>query len=78
MAAPRENWIYDNKTTTEKDAKALEHVKVIERKNIKQGYRWIRISPITEIHVPCDKEGNPTEEGLRRIKLLKDAKGGLV
>ena len=78
MAAPRENWIYDNKTTTEKDAKALEHVKVIERKNIKQGYRWIRISPITEIHVPCDNEGNPTEEGLRRIKLLKDAKGGLV
>ena len=78
MAAPKENWVYDNKTTTEKDAKALEHVKAIERKNIKQGYRWIRISPITEIHVPCDKDGNPTEEGMRRIKLLKDAKGGLV
>ena len=78
MAAPRENWIYDNKTTTEKDKKALERAKSIERHNSKQGYRWIRISPITEIHVPCDKDGNPTEEGLRRIKLLKDAKGGLV
>ena len=78
MAAPKENWVYEKKTSTEKDKKALEHVKALERKNIKQGYRWIRISPITEIHVPCDKDGNPTEEGMRRIRMLKNAKGGLV
>lgn len=72
------NWIFENPTVTEKDIKALEKVKAKEKKNIKNGYRWIRISPVTKIHVPCDENGNPTKEGLRRINILKKAKGNLV
>ena len=72
------NWIFENPTVTEKDIKALEKVKAKERKNVKKGYRWIRISPVTQIHVPCDEDGNPTKEGLRRINILKEAKGNLV
>ena len=72
------NWIFENPTVTEKDIKALEKVKAKERKNVKKGYRWIRISPVTQIHVPCDENGNPTKEGLRRINILKEAKGNLV
>ena len=72
------NWMFENPTVTEKDIKALEKAKTKERKNIKKGYRWIRISPITKIHVPCDENGNPTNEGIRRINILKKAKGSLV
>lgn len=72
------NWIFENPTVTEKDIKALGKVKANEKKNVKKGYRWIRISPITKIHVPCDENGNPTKEGLRRINILKKAKGNLV
>lgn len=72
------NWIFENPTVTEKDIKALEKVKAKEKKNAKKGYRWVRISPATKIHVPCDENGNPTKEGLRRINILKKAKGDLV
>lgn len=72
------NWIFENPTVTKKDVEALGKVKAKEKKNVKKGYRWIRISPITKIHVPCDENGNPTKEGLRRINILKKAKGDLV
>lgn len=72
------NWIFENPTVTEKDIKALEKVKANEKKNVKKGYRWIRISQVTQIHVPCDENGNPSKEGLRRINILKKAKGDLV
>ena len=72
------NWIFENPTVTKKDVEALGKVKAKEKKNVKKGYRWIRISPITKIHVPCDENGNPTKEGLRRINILKKAKGNLV
>ena len=72
------NWIFENPTVTKKDVEALGKVKAKEKKNVKKGDRWIRISPITKIHVPCDENGNPTKEGLRRINILKKAKGSLV
>ena len=78
MARPMENWVYEKGVVTEKDIKALESAKKLERRNEKKGYRWIRVSPRMTIHVPCDKDGNPTEEGLRRIELLKSATGGLI
>lgn len=73
-----ENWVYEKGVVTEKDIKALESAKKIERRNEKNGYRWIRVSPRMTIHVPCDKDGNPTEEGQRRINILKSTTGGLI
>ncbi len=73
-----ENWVYEKGVVTEKDIKALESAKKLERRNEKNGYRWIRVSPRMTIHVPCDKDGNPTEEGQRRINILKSTTGGLI
>ncbi len=70
MAAPITNWIFENKTVTEKDLNALAVVKKKESRNTKKGYRWVRVTGNCKLHVPCDKDGNPTEEGRRRIKLL--------
>ena len=72
------NWIFENPTVTEKDIKALEKAKTKEKKNDKSGYRWIRVSPTTKIHVPCDENGEPTVEGVRRINILKNAKGAYL
>lgn len=70
MAAPITNWIFDNKTVTEKDIHALEKVKKKEKKNQKAGYRWIRVANNSRLHVPCDKNGEPTEEGKRMIRIF--------
>ena len=78
MGRPMENWVYEKGVVTEKDIKALESAKKLERRNEKNGYRWIRVSPRMTIHVPCDKDGNPTEEGQRRINILKSNTGGLI
>ena len=78
MARTMENWIYEKGMVNESDRKALEKAKKIESKNRKNGYRWIRVSPRLQIHVPCDDEGNPTPEGLRRIEILKSATKGMV
>lgn len=78
MAATINNWVFDNSTVTEKDVKALEKAKKQEQRNTKKGYRYIRVTPRISLHVPCDKNGNPTKEGQRRIKLLLDSKKGLL
>lgn len=52
--------------------KALEKAKDIESKKIEQGWRWIRISYLSKILVPCDKNGKPTKEGQRRIDVLRN------
>ena len=71
MAAPTTNWVHDEGVVTEKDIKALEHAKKIEAMLEKHGYKWVKINERLEIFVPCDKNGNPTLEGQRRIALLK-------
>lgn len=78
MAATITNWVSEKGTVTERDIKALEYAKQVEKKDTKKGYRYIRVSPRISVHVPCDKDGKPTEEGRRRIQLLLDSKGGVV
>lgn len=78
MASTINNWVSERGNVTEKDIKALEHAKKIEKKESKEGYRYVRVSPRISVHVPCDKNGNPTKEGRRRIQLLIDSKGGAI
>lgn len=71
MAAPTTNWVHEKGVVTEKDLKALERAKRIEARLEKHGYRWIKINERLKIFVPCDKQGEPTLDGQRRIVLLK-------
>lgn len=48
--------------------RALQKAKKIEAQRIEQGWRYIKTAPNMEILVPCDKNGNPTQEGLKRIE----------
>lgn len=75
MAASILNWVFKSGVVLEKDRATLEKAKRIEQKNEKKGYRWIKINERNKIFVPCDKNGDPTEEGQRRIQLLKNALG---
>ena len=71
MAAPIISWVHEEGVVTEKDIKALERAKKIESRLEKHGYKCVKINDRLEIFVPCDKNGNPTLEGQRRIALLK-------
>lgn len=68
MAAPINNWVHDQKIGgTELSKRTLLKAKQIEDKRIKEGWRWIELNPRTRIFVPCDKKGQPTKDGQRRI-----------
>ena len=71
MAAPNTNWVYEKAQVSEKDKKALETAKKLEKKDIKRGYRWFKINNITKILVECDKAGNPTKKGQEHIERVK-------
>jgi hypothetical protein len=71
MAASTLNWVFGSGVVLEKDRATLEKAKRIENKNLKKGYRWIKINERNKIFVPCDKKGNPTKEGLHKINMLK-------
>ena len=75
MAASTLNWVFESGVVLEKDRATLEKAKRIENKNLKKGYRWIKINERNKIFVPCDKKGKPTKEGERKIQLFKNALG---
>lgn len=75
MAASTLNWVFESGVVLEKDRIALEKAKRIEQKQTKKGYKWIKINERNSIFVPCDKNGNPTKEGERKIQLFKNALG---
>ena len=52
--------------------KALRRCKEEERKAIAKGYRNIKVGKRTEILVPCDKDGNPTAIGRRKIEMMRE------
>lgn len=56
---------------TDYDVKGLEKAKKKERLMIKNGWRWKKINGRVSVLVPCDKNGNPTEHGLKIIKKQK-------
>ena len=47
----------------------------IEEKRMKKGWRYVKITPTYQVFVPCDKKGNPTDDGLRRINRQKQLLG---
>lgn len=66
------NWCSTIKPNrTDYDAKGLENAKKRERLMIKNGWRWKKINDRISVFVPCDKNGNPTEQGLKIIKKQK-------
>lgn len=75
MPATYDNWVYDKKTSTEKDRIELEKAKKQERKNAKHGYRWIKMNERNRLFVPCDKDGNPTKEGRKMMENFKKYMG---
>ena len=72
MATTTQNWVHDTGTVKEKDRVLLEQVHKKERRDERYGFQWVRIDARTKVHVPCDKNGNPTKDGERRIRKLKD------
>ena len=56
----------------DKANKALAKAKSVEQKKIKQGWRWVKISKLSKILVPCDKNGKPTAQGQKRIEAIKN------
>lgn len=64
-------WIEQNKTNDKSaEMRVLERAKRLEKKRLDDGWRYIKVSKSTEVFVPCDKDGNPTEDGLRRIRSI--------
>lgn len=47
----------------------------IEHERINQGWRWVNVGTRSKILVPCDKKGNPTQDGLRKIERMKQNLG---
>ena len=65
-----DNWVLNTKTSSEKDAYALEKAKRQEKLKIKNGWSYVKITPRHKILVPC-KDGMPTELGLAMIEKYK-------
>lgn len=64
------------KAVGEKELNALKKAKLQEEKKLKKGWRYYKVSNTTSVLVPFDKkEGVPTEEGWRIIKMQKELLG---
>lgn len=64
-------WMELNKEISEATKAAVKKAAKREERQIKHGWRWIKVGKITQIFVPCDKDGNPTPDGQKRIERLK-------
>ena len=71
MASTINNWASNTEKVTDSALKAVEKLHKREKKRLKEGWRWIKLSPRTKVFVPCDKKGSPTEDGL---KIIAEAK----
>ena len=70
------NWVNQKKIEDRSnDHKALKKAKKIEQQLEKMGWRWYRLSERLEVFIPCDKDGNPTELGLKKIERQKILNG---
>ena len=47
--------------------KALLRAKIIERRKLRNGWRYIQVNKATQLLVPCDDKGKPTKEGQQKI-----------
>ena len=65
-----ENWIKNKEIVGEKDIAAAEKANKVEKKKLKNGWRWVKILPSLKILVPHEK-GKPTAEGQAMIDIMK-------
>lgn len=68
-------WAEERRTVTQAAKAAAKKGAKMERERIKQGWRWVKVGTRSKILVPCDKKGNPTKDGLRRIERMKQNLG---
>ena len=54
-------------TVSEKDIIALEQAINIDKKRMKQGWKFVRVNSRIKAFVPCDDKGEPTELGVMLI-----------
>lgn len=65
----------ERRVTTQAAKAAAKKGEKMERERIKKGWRWVKVGTRSKILVPCDKKGNPTQDGLRRIERMKQNLG---
>ena len=65
-----ENWIKNKEIVGEKDIAAAEKANKVEKKKLKNGWRWVKILPSLKILVPFEN-GKPTVEGQAIIDIMK-------
>ena len=64
-------WAEERYAVTQAAKVAAKKGAKMERERIKQGWRWVKVGTRSKILVPCDKKGNPTQDGLQRIERIK-------
>lgn len=62
----------ETQTLRDKALKGLCKSKALMEQREKQGWRFVKISPTTEIQVPCDENGNPTKKGEEKIQRMRE------
>ena len=68
-------WADERRAVTQAAKAAAKKGAKIERERIKQGWRWVKVGARSKILVPCDNQGNPTQDGLQRIEKMKQNLG---
>lgn len=64
-------WIADEEIKEKKEKAVVVKARNLETERLKEGWKYHSISKNMKILVPCDKKGNPTKEGLKRIEERK-------
>lgn len=68
----RLNWATELRVSTEEENKHLIRAKENERRLLRKGYRWYGITPTYKVLIPFGEDGQPTEEGFRKIEKHKE------
>lgn len=71
MASTLQTDYSEKKTQSEQDYKKLRIMQSVENDKKLFGWRYVQIDARPRVLVPCDKEGNPTEDGKRKIEAFK-------
>ena len=67
------NLIFSGVTQEARNKVKEQHL--LEKKRIKEGWRYINIKENYQVFVPCDEFGNPTRDGMVRINRQKELLG---
>jgi hypothetical protein len=65
------NWINNTEKIPDASVRAAEKAHRQEERKLRMGWRWIKVSKSTQVLVPCNKQGQPTEEGLKILEGTK-------